>query len=67
MAQWEFSLCEAYDNNLRFSNSEIQEIHFHAFYSLTSLLLCRIISNDIVLIFFLGYFIVLYLCFYILG
>ena len=50
-----------------FPNSELQETHFHAFYPHTPLLLWRIILNYIILIFFLGCFIVLNLPFYILG
>ena len=50
-----------------FPNSELQETRFHAFYQLTLLVLWQTIFNNIILISFLGYFIVLYLCFYILG
>ena len=50
-----------------FPNSKLQETHFHVFYPRTSLLLWQIILNNIILIFFLDYFIVLYLRFDILG
>ena len=50
-----------------FPNSELQETHFQIFYPHTSQLLWPIILNYIILIFFLDCFIVLYLCFYILG
>ena len=50
-----------------FSNSELQETHFYSFHPFTSLLLWETVFNNIILISFLGYFIALYLCFYILG
>ena len=50
-----------------FPNSDLQEIHFHAFYPHTLLLLWQIILNYIILIFFLDCFIVLYPRFHILG
>ena len=50
-----------------FPNSDLQEIHFHAFYPHTLLLLWQIILNYIILIFFLDCFIVWYLRFDVLG
>ena len=46
-----------------FFNSELQKTHFHTFYTLTLLLLRRIVLNDFILIFFWFCFTVFYLCF----
>ena len=46
----------------KFPNSELQETYFHAFCSLTSPLIWQMVLNNIVLIFFFGYFVMLYLC-----
>ena len=50
----------------KFPNIELHETRFHAFYSLTLLLSWRGFLNNITLILFLLYFIVLYI-FYIKG
>ena len=59
VAQWEFTLGKFWDNK-HIGNTKT---HFHPFYPIALLLLWQIVLNNIILIFFLGYFIVLYLCF----